>query len=44
LGKGGALAKDLQISDPMNVNTRIHNGSRPKELMVNGRAIWTTQK
>jgi hypothetical protein len=42
--KEGAIAKDLQISDPINANTKIHNGSRPMEPTVNGGAIWITKK
>jgi hypothetical protein len=39
LGKGRAVVKDLQISDPTNANIRIHNGSNPKEPIANARAI-----
>jgi hypothetical protein len=39
LGKGGAVIKDLQISDPTNANIRIDNGSSPKELIAYARAI-----
>jgi hypothetical protein len=39
LGKGRAVAQDLLISDPTNANTKIHNGSSPKEPIANVRAI-----
>jgi hypothetical protein len=31
LGKGGAVAKDFQISHPTNASTNIHNGNMLKE-------------
>ncbi len=44
LGKGGGVVvKDLLISDPTNANIKIHNGSNPKEPIVNAGAIWITE-
>jgi len=34
LGKGGAIAKDFQISHPTNASTNIHNGNNPKEPTI----------
>jgi hypothetical protein len=39
LGKGRAVAKDLQISHPTNVSIRSHNGNNPKEPTTHARII-----
>jgi hypothetical protein len=41
LGKGRAVAKDLQINHPTNVSTRSHSGNNPREPTTHARVIWT---
>jgi hypothetical protein len=43
LGKGRAVAEDLQMSHPTNANIEIHNGSNTKEPTIDVVTIWTTK-